>query len=66
MFMESMNPSRNITVLDLCMTCDETHVQSNFFEKRYPHKHMIVCAGLEGGGFREKQHPGAFPFKLDA
>ncbi|MGO9571713.1 MAG: methyltransferase domain-containing protein [Desulfomonilaceae bacterium] len=57
-FMKSMKPAPDTKVLDLGVTSDEIHVESNFFEKWYPYKDMLVCAGVEGGKYLERKFPG--------
>jgi SAM-dependent methyltransferase len=57
-FMKSIKPSTETRVLDLGITSDEIHVESNFFEKWYPYKDMLVCAGVEDGKYLEKRYRG--------
>lgn len=63
-FMKSMKPSQDMKVLDLGVTSDEIHVESNFFEKWYPYKDMLVCAGVEGGKYLERKYPGVRFFQI--
>jgi len=57
-FMESMKPTQDMVVLDLGVTSDEIHEESNFFEQWYPYGNMLVCAGVESGNYLEKKYPG--------
>ena len=57
-FMNSIKPTLDTRVLDLGITSDEIHVESNFFEKWYPYKDMLVCAGVEDGKYLEKKYQG--------
>jgi SAM-dependent methyltransferase len=57
-FMETMMPTRDMMILDLGVTNDEIHGESNFFEKWYPYKSMLVCAGVEEGNYLEQKYPG--------
>jgi hypothetical protein len=58
LFMQVMRPSESISILDLGVTSDGKHPESNFFEQLYPYKHRIVCAGTEDGSYLEKRYPG--------
>ncbi|MGO9018999.1 MAG: methyltransferase domain-containing protein [Syntrophobacteraceae bacterium] len=58
LFMKTMRPTENTSILDLGVTCDNTSQESNYFEQFYPYKHNIVCAGTEDGSHLERQYPG--------
>ncbi len=58
LFMETMRPTVNSSILDLGVTCDNVYQESNYFEQFYPFKHNIVCAGTEDGSHLEHQYPG--------
>jgi hypothetical protein len=45
-------------VLDLGVTADRAHDESNFFEQWYPHADRLVCAGVEDATHLEELHPG--------
>lgn len=49
LFMETMRPTVNSSILDLGVTCDNVYQESNYFEQFYPFKHNIVCALTEDG-----------------
>jgi len=57
-FMAGMLPDPDYRILDVGVTCDEKHQESNYFENLYPHKDKIVCVGTEAGGYLEKKYPG--------
>ena len=58
LFMYVMRPSETASILDLGVTGDEEHQESNFFEQFYPYKHRIVCVGTEDGSHLERTYPG--------
>lgn len=58
LFMKTMEPNENTSILDLGVTCDKASQESNYFEQFYPFKHNIVCAGTENGSHLEHQYPG--------
>ena len=71
LFLRTLKPDSNTTVLDVGTTSD-TRTDSNFFEKHYPFPNRITCTGLEQvhlvkqalSGFRYVQiGPQALPFK---
>ncbi len=57
-FMETMQPSVDVLVLDLGVTADESLPESNFFEKLYPFKSGIVAAGIDDASYLERLYPG--------
>jgi hypothetical protein len=58
LFMNVMHPSETTSILDLGVTSEKDHQASNYFERFYPHKHRIVCAGIEDGHHLERAYPG--------
>jgi SAM-dependent methyltransferase len=56
--MEVLQPSPTASVLDLGVTSDELYPESNFFEKWYPHRNMIMAAGVEDVWHLGKTYPG--------
>jgi SAM-dependent methyltransferase len=58
LFMTTMQPTPTDRILDVGVTNDEKHPESNFFEKIYPHKAQITCVGTEDGSYLERQYPG--------
>ncbi|MEI7769855.1 MAG: methyltransferase domain-containing protein [Chloroflexales bacterium] len=57
-FLEVTHPTPTSSVLDVGVTSDERHQESNFFERLYPYKERIVCVGTEDGAHLEQQYPG--------
>jgi len=57
-FIELMKPTETTTVLDVGVTCDNIHSESNFFENFYTYKRQITCVGVEDGSYLEKKYPG--------
>jgi len=57
-FLSAMQPQEDYKVLDLGVTNDDRFQESNYFEKLYPYKKNLVCAGVEDGSFLEAKYPG--------
>ena len=51
-------PAASTLVLDVGVTTEDQHVESNFFEKLYPHKSSLTALGLGDGAALEKAYPG--------
>ncbi len=49
LFMEFVHPTAATKVLDVGVTSDENHQESNFFERLYPYPANITCVGTEDG-----------------
>jgi SAM-dependent methyltransferase len=58
LFMEAMRPGPQTTVLDVGVTSDDRHRESNYFEQRYPYPHNITCVGTEDGSHLASRYPG--------
>jgi hypothetical protein len=58
LFMQLMQPSEHMQILDLGVTSDTTNAESNFLEQLYPYREKIVCAGTEDAGHLEQLYPG--------
>lgn len=58
LFMATMRPTEETSILDLGVTSDDTYQESNCFERLYPHKDKVVCAGTEDGSHLEQKYPG--------
>ena len=58
LFMAVMRPTEETSILDLGVTSDDRYQESNYFERFYPHKNRIVCAGTEDGSHLETDYPG--------
>jgi len=57
-FMNTMKPDEQTTILDVGVTPDQTLPESNFFEKLYPHKHRLTTTSIEDASFLERKYPG--------
>jgi len=57
-FMAAMRPSAETSILDLGVTSDDRYQESNYFERFYPYKDRVVCAGTEDGSHLEQEYPG--------
>jgi SAM-dependent methyltransferase len=57
-FMKSMQPKPCHKVLDIGVTSDQRNVESNYFEKMYPYRAMVVCVGTEDASYLERAYPG--------
>ena len=57
-FMAIMQPGPDCTILDLGVTEDTVHAESNYFEQWYPYKDRIVCAGVEDASHLQRYYPG--------
>ena len=57
-FLEVMRPQPSDRVLDLGATSDAIRPESNFFERLYPYKSQVVCAGKEDASHLERLYPG--------
>jgi hypothetical protein len=58
LFMEKMRPGPQTTVLDVGVTSDVNHPESNYFEQWYPYPHNITCVGTEDGSHLASRYPG--------
>lgn len=58
LFMKVMQPQKHHRILDIGVTSDESHGESNFFEQFYPDKNQITCVGTEDGSALIKKYPG--------
>jgi len=58
MFLRTLRPSADDVVLDIGVTSDRQHPESNFFERWYPHKQQLTCVGTEDGSHLEADFPG--------
>jgi len=63
--MRTLQPTSNWKVLDAGVTSDRTP-DSNFFERLYPYKSMIVAVGLEDASFLEQEYPGVTFYRANA
>jgi SAM-dependent methyltransferase len=56
--MEALKPTAATTVLDVGVTSDSSHPESNYFEKLYPYPNRITCVGTEDGSHLMREYPG--------
>lgn len=57
-FVRVVTPCPEMRVLDVGATLDTNAAESNFFERLYPHKDALVCAGVEDASHLETLYPG--------
>lgn len=57
-FMDAFHPTVETSVLDVGVTSDSTHAESNFFERLYPYQNRITCVGTEDGSHLMQEYPG--------
>lgn len=57
-FMRAMRPDSSTRVLDVGVTCDQSHPESNFFERMFPYPANVTCVGTEDGSHLETLYPG--------
>jgi SAM-dependent methyltransferase len=58
LFMDVIHPGPEARVLDVGVTNDEAHDESNYFERMYPFPHQITCVGTEDGSHLAVRYPG--------
>ena len=58
LFMEFVRPGPATRVLDVGVTNDDTHQESNYFEQMYPYPQNITCVGTEDGSHLARRYPG--------
>lgn len=58
LFMETMQPGPETSVLDVGVTSDERFRESNYFEQMYPFPQNITCVGTEDGSHLALRYPG--------
>lgn len=65
MFMETMKPRKDSTILDVGVTPVSERPESNFFEKLYPYKDKITAASIEDASYLEDVYKGLKFVELD-
>jgi SAM-dependent methyltransferase len=65
-FLRVMAPGPNDRILDIGVTSDTTHPESNFLERAYPWKRQITCVGTEDGSHLEREYPGVRFVRVNA
>ena len=63
-FMQELGPTEATTIVDVGVT-DDQRLDSNFFERLYPHKSKLTAVGMEDASFLETQYPGIKFVKAD-
>jgi len=58
LFMETMRPGPETSVLDVGVTSDARFRESNYFEQMYPFPRNIICVGTEDGSHLALRYPG--------
>ena len=58
LFLREMKPAEGTRVLDLGVTSEADHAESNYLERWYEHRHRIVCAGTQDARDLEARFPG--------
>jgi SAM-dependent methyltransferase len=57
-FMDVFQPTATTSVLDVGVTSDFSHAESNFFERLYPYPNQLTCVGTEDGSHLMLEYPG--------
>lgn len=57
-FMDVFHPTAATSVLDVGVTSDSDHAESNFFERLYPYPNRLTCVGTEDGSHLMREYPG--------
>jgi len=55
--MSTLKPTQNTTVLDVGLSPNETLVDTNYFEKKYPYPNKITAASIEDCSKLKKKYP---------
>jgi SAM-dependent methyltransferase len=58
LFIDVVRPGPETTVLDVGVTSDQAHQESNYFEQLYPYPQKITCVGTEDGSHLPQGYPG--------
>jgi SAM-dependent methyltransferase len=58
MFLATMAPTPESTILDVGVTPDQSTDDSNYFEKWYPRPERVTATSIEDASYLEKAHPG--------
>jgi hypothetical protein len=66
LFIRELRPTETTRILDLGVTSEDEHPESNYLERWYPHSGRIVCAGTQDARFLEKRHPGVRFVRVEA
>jgi len=66
LFMHIVRPAPDTSVLDLGVTSDSIHPESNYFESFYPYHQRLTCAGTEDGSHLEEKFPGVRYIRVTA
>jgi SAM-dependent methyltransferase len=66
LFLRELRPTASSLILDLGVTSEDEHPESNFFERWYQHRDRIVCAGTQEAGGLEQRYPGVRFVRVEA
>ncbi len=66
LFMAELKPDAQTTVLDLGVSEEVNRFDSNYFERLYPYKNKLVCAGVEDASAIETVFPGTKFVRIQA
>ena len=58
LFMDTFQPDRATSVLDVGVSLDVENLESNVLEQCYPHREKLVCAGIGDGSAVRRAYPG--------
>jgi Methyltransferase domain len=58
LFMDVLRPGPDTRILDVGVTSDDAHPESNYFEQMYPYPKNITCVGTEDGSHLARRYPG--------
>ena len=64
-FLDTMAPMANHTILDVGATSDQNYDHSNYFEAWYPYPERVTAAGIDDAFFLETAFPGVRFVKAD-
>ena len=57
-FMTRFRPDSSVRILDVGVTCDTGHIDSNYFERFYPYPAQVTCVGTEDGSHLMREYAG--------
>jgi SAM-dependent methyltransferase len=66
LMLRELRPTRSTAILDLGVTSEDEHPESNYLERWYEHRDGIVCAGVQEADDLEERYPGVRFVKVEA
>jgi SAM-dependent methyltransferase len=66
LFVGELCRTESVRILDLGVTSEDDHPESNYLERWYPHPAQIVCAGTQDARVLEERHPGVRFVRIEA